>query len=199
MGKVYDRITDDIRAWMDLQKMFFVSTAPTHGAHINCSPKGNTALKVVDETTLAYLDSGGSGIETVAHVRENGRIVIMMCAFDGPPKIMRFHGRAEVLTPLDDGFAALAALWPGRETGIRDIIKIHLERISDSCGWGVPLYDYQDDRDTMRRYAEQRSPEHMRAYFLENSMESLDGLPGLTPEEAQAYIPSPYAKADAAE
>ena len=199
MGKVFDEIDDRIQEWMESQKMFFVATAPTHGEHINCSPKGNEALKVVDGKTLAYLDSGGSGIETVAHIRENNRILIMMCAFDGPPKIMRFHGHGTALTSLDDGFEELAALWPDRISGIRNIIRIDLFRISDSCGWGVPLYDFQDLRDTARKYAEQRSPQHMRDYFKENSQKSLDGLPGLTEAETQAYVPSPHAKEDGAE
>ena len=142
MGKVYDAIDDRLQRWVEQQQMFFVATAPLAGAgHINLSPKGHDALRIIDDHTVAYLDYGGSGVETIAHLRENGRIVIMMCAFQGPPNIIRFHGTGEVVTPLDAGFETLAGRFELADLGIRAIIKVNVSRISDSCGYGVPLYE----------------------------------------------------------
>jgi hypothetical protein len=126
MGKLYQRIDQELRDWMARQQMFFVATAPRGDqGHVNVSPKGHDTLRILDGSTLAYLDYGGSGIETVAHLRENGRIVIMMCAFEGPPRIFRFHGNGSVVTPQDDGFATLAAHFDRSQLGTRASAELH--------------------------------------------------------------------------
>lgn len=190
MGKVFPEIDDKIQTWMAKQHMFFVSTAPrADEGLINCSPKGGDTLKVVDNHTLAYLDYAGSGVETIAHIRENGRIVIMMCAFNGPPRIFRFHGTGEAITPDSDDFEGLAALFDADMLGLRSIIRINVTRISDSCGFGVPKYDFKEDRDAMQKWAEGKGPEGVRSYVGQKNAVSLDGLPGVSAAEAAKASP----------
>ena len=182
MGKEFAAIDTRIRQWIERQKMFFVATAPTAAdGLINCSPKGLDTLCVLGPNRLAYLDVGGSGIETVAHVRENQRIVIMLCAFDGPPKIFRFYGRGTVVEPRDAEFDQLLPKFP-KQPAVRNIIVVDVERIRDSCGYGVPEYDFRRHRDSMHNWLESKTEEDMLAYRKENNAESLDGLPGLKGE-----------------
>ncbi len=189
MGKTYEKIDDKIRHWIERQHMFFVGTAPlAKDGRVNLSPKGHDSLRVLDEKTLVYLDYGGSGVETIAHVRENGRIVIMLCAFDGPPQIMRFHGRGEVVTPLDPHFAELASLFDLPGLGARAFIKIHLERISDSCGYGVPNYEFVGHRQSSQNWLRNKGQDGVRHYQVENNLQSLDGIDGISEDEAQAYV-----------
>ncbi len=189
MGKTYEVIDDSIRRWMEAQKMFFIGTAPLAGdGQVNLSPKGQDSLRILDEKTLAYLDFGGSGVETIAHVRENGRIVVMMCAFNGPPKIFRFHGSGEVLTPLDNGFDELHKLFDMPGIGVRAIIRIHVNRIADSCGYGVPTYDFKDQRRSTQNYIEKTGTQTIREKQVANNMQSIDGLAGITEAEALAYV-----------
>ncbi len=179
MGKEFAEIDTRIQQWIERQKMFFVATAPLAAdGLINCSPKGLDALCVLEPKQLAYLDVGGSGIETVAHVRENRRIVIMLCAFDGPPKIFRFYGRGSVVEPSDAGFAELLARFPAQPSA-RNFIVVDVERIRDSCGYGVPEYDFRRQRDSMHNWLESKTADEMRAYRRDNNSDSLDGLPGL--------------------
>lgn len=190
MGKVYESITPKIQRWMAKQQMFFVATAPLSGdGTVNLSPKGHDTLRVLDEHTLAFMDCGGSGVETIAHVRENGRICIMMCAFSGPPKIYRFQGEGSVVTPNDEAFAELAALFVPTDLGIRSIIQINVRRISDSCGFGVPLYDYVDQRTASQEYLAKNGVDSVREYTAKNNAESINGLPAVTGEEAAAFAP----------
>jgi hypothetical protein len=164
-----------------------VATAPLAAAgHINCSPKGG-ALRVLDGTTLAYCDGLGSGIETIAHLRENARLVIMLCAFKGPPRIMRFHGRGEVLETDDAEFAALLPRFPVAPT-VRAIVRLKVTRIADSCGYGVPRYDYLAERDEMRNYVRKSSDAALRQYVSDRNGASLDGLPGLRAEAAAGLV-----------
>ncbi|MEM1206360.1 MAG: pyridoxamine 5'-phosphate oxidase family protein [Acidobacteriota bacterium] len=180
MGKIFDSIDDDLRAFLGQQQMFFVATAPMSAdGLVNVSPKGLDTFRVLGPTTVAYLDLGGSGIETVAHVKENGRIVFMFCAFDGRPRIVRFYGRGEVLEPGQDAYGALLPEFPAIP-GARTIIKAELHRIADSCGWGVPLYEFQGQRDQLPRYAESLGPEKIAAKRRANNSSSLDDLPGLS-------------------
>lgn len=158
MGQRYDSIDDNIQRWMNKQHMFFVGTAPLSAdGLVNLSPKGHDSLQVMDDSTLAYLDYGGSGAETIAHVRENGRIVIMMCAFEGPPKTFRFYGNGEVITPLDNEFSALASLFNVPGVGIRAIIRIRVSRIQDSCGYGVPNYEFKAHRRSSQNWIKSKS------------------------------------------
>ena len=179
MSKTYDAITPALEEWIEAQPLFFVSTAPmARDGLINCSPKGLDTFRILGPHEVAYLDLTGSGVETIAHVRENGRIVFMFCAFSGPPNIVRLHGTAEVLLPDTPAFDALNSRFPDLP-GTRAIIRASLSRISDSCGYAVPRMVFQEDRDTLLRWAEAKRPDGIAAYQAEKNTESLDGLPGL--------------------
>lgn len=179
MGKSYEGITPDLARWIERQRMFFVATAPLAGdGLINCSPKGMDTFRILGPREVAYLDLTGSGVETIAHSRENGRIVFMFCAFEGAPKIVRLHGRSEVLPANSPEFQTLAPRFPEHQ-GRRAIIRARLTRISDSCGYSVPRYDYAGDRDALVRWSASKGPEGLRQYRREKNARSLDGLPGL--------------------
>ena len=179
MAKIYEEIDDRLAAFLSAQKMFFVATAPlSPTGHLNLSPKGTDTFRILDTKTVAYLDLTGSGIETVAHLRENGRVVIAFCAFEGPPKIVRLHGRGEALEPGDDGFAELVGLFPARP-GTRTIVRVRLDRIADSCGYAVPLYHYEGERAQLDEWATRKGPQGVVRYRADNNAESIDGLPGL--------------------
>lgn len=180
MGKLFPTIDDRLRAFIEAQQLFFVATAPSGDeGHVNCSPKGLDTFRILGPTTVAYLDFTGSGVETIAHVRQNGRIVIMFCAFAGPPKIVRLHGRAAVVEPNDAEFAALAAHFGEIPYGTRSIIRIDVTRISDSCGYGVPLMTFERQREQLPAWASRKSEEEMREYQRKKNGESIDGITGL--------------------
>ena len=180
MGESYDGITPELSNWIARQRIFFVATAPLAvDGLINCSPKGMDTFRVLGPHDVAYLDLTGSGVETIAHSRENGRIVFMFCAFDGPPTIVRLHGRSEVLLPNSAEFQTIASLFPAY-LGHRAIIRAFLTRISDSCGYGVLRYEYAGDRHMLMRWSEAKGPEGLRQYQREKNARSLDDLPGLT-------------------
>ena len=180
MAKTFEAIDAKLRAFIDKQKMFFVATAPlTPDGHINLSPKGLAGtFAILDERTIAYLDLTGSGVETIAHLRENGRVCVMFCAFEGPPRIVRVHGTGDVVEPNDEEFASLRAHF-GEYAGVRSIIRIRASRISDSCGYGVPLYDHKGERDQLQRWADRKGEDGVAQYRRDNNAESLDGLPSL--------------------
>lgn len=188
MAKLYDSIDDRLRQWVEHQKMFFVATAPRGDAgHINCSPKGCDTLRITGPRSVAYLDTQGSGIETIAHLRDNGRIVLMLCAFDGPPKIVRFHGCGRVLSPGEAEFAKLLPLFESQPTA-RAIIHVDVTRISDSCGFGVPLYTWEKSRTTSADYVRKMSDEQLRQYGVDRNQQSIDGLAGITADEAARLV-----------
>jgi hypothetical protein len=179
MSNVYPLLDDALRAFIAAQHVFFVATAPAGaGGHVNVSPKGLNGLRILGPTTLCYLDHVGSGVETIAHLRENGRIVIMLCAFEGSPRIVRLHGYGTVIEPQDAAFASLAAAFE-RRVGVRAIIHIELSRISDSCGFGVPLYTYCGERPHLSSWASHRTAEAIIAYQHDHNAHSIDGLDGL--------------------
>ncbi|MFO0808637.1 MAG: pyridoxamine 5'-phosphate oxidase family protein [Gemmataceae bacterium] len=179
MGKQYEEITPPLADWLARQKVFFVATAPLAAdGLVNCSPKGMDTFRVVGPTEVAYLDLTGSGIETVAHLRENGRIVLMFCAFDGPPKIVRLHGTGEALLPGSPEYARLRPLFPDIP-GERSVIRVRVTRIGDSCGFAVPRYEFAGGRDQLVEYAVNKGPEGMAKYRAQKNATSLDGLPGL--------------------
>jgi hypothetical protein len=183
MASVYDEIDAKLRVWIAAQAMYFVATAPLAGdGHVNVSPKGmDGTFAVLGPHEVAYLDYFGSGIETVAHLRENGRIVVMFCAFDGAPKIVRLHGRGHALHRNDAGFADLRAKFTKtRDKGVRSIIVIAVERISDSCGFSVPLMQHVADRDVLDRAQERRDDAYFAEYGARKNAVSIDGLPGLS-------------------
>jgi hypothetical protein len=184
MGKIYPVIDDSLRTFVERQHVFFVATAPSGaGGHVNCSPKGLDCLRILGPTRVAYLDYVGSGAETLAHARENGRIVLMFCAFEGPPKIVRLHGRAEALEPGDAAFAELVRLFqPG--IGVRSIFRVELDRITDSCGYGVPLLRYEGERTQLPAWAERKGEAGLIDYQREKNSSSIDGFPALRWAEA---------------
>jgi hypothetical protein len=185
MGKEYTEIDEGIQKWMQRQQMFFVATAPSAAdGLVNCSPKGLDSLRVIGPRSLAYADTGGSGIETVAHLKDNGRITLMMCAFEGPPKIFRFYGHGTAVEPHDDGFDELLEQFP-EMPAVRNIIRIRVERIIDSCGYGVPLYEFRRHRDSLHNYFSKQTEEDILAYRRKRNSESLDGLPGLALPESE--------------
>jgi Pyridoxamine 5'-phosphate oxidase len=157
--------------------VFFVATAPADGGHVNLSPKGLDTFAVLDTNTVAYLDLTGSGVETIAHLRENGRITIMFCAFDGKPNILRLYGRGEVLPTGEPEADALLPCF-GNYPGVRSVIRVHLDRVSTSCGYGVPLLRYEGERDQLIKFAERRGRDGVVEYREEHNAVSIDGLPG---------------------
>lgn len=179
MGKVFEKIEPRIREFIEKQKLFFVSTAPlSEEGLVNVSPKGWDSLRVLDEHTVAYIDLTGSGIETVAHIKENQRITLLFCAFEGPPKLVRLQGKGRVLEYGTSEYEELKHHFPAYKSA-RAIIKIHLKRISDSCGYTVPFYDYVGERDTMSKWVDNKGEEGIKTYWKEKNEKSLEGLDGL--------------------
>jgi hypothetical protein len=189
MGKIFDGIDERLSQWISAQALFFVASAPlASGGHVNVSPKGPIGtLRVLDEHTVAYLDIVGSGAETIAHVRENGRLVIMFCAFSGPPRILRLHGRGEVVFAADEGFGDLADRCAFEEPSVaasrRAIVVLHVSRVADSCGYGVPLMSFEGVRPHGDAWAEKKvrvgGDAALLDYQREKNAESLDGLPAV--------------------
>jgi hypothetical protein len=188
MAKVFEEITEPIRDWVARQSMFFVATAPLQpDGHVNVSPKGPIgSLKITGPRAISYLDISGSGAETIAHLRENGRIVIMLCAFDGPPRIVRFHGTGSILRWDEPGFTEAAA--PFEHLSIdearRAIITVDVTRVSDSCGYGVPLMEFQGLRNhhelSSAKKLRVKGPDGYEQHKLTKNAHSLDGLPAVT-------------------
>lgn len=179
MGKLYSEIGEKQRSFIEKQKLFFVSTAPLSGkGHVNLSPKGLDTFRVMGPRQVAYLDLIGSGVETIAHLRENGRITIMFCAFDGPPNILRLYGRGKIIEPEDTEWEYWAEQFPHFE-GRRAVIDIEVTRVADSCGYSVPLYEFQKDRRQLTDWCERKGPEAVEAFVKKENKASLDGLPGL--------------------
>ncbi|MBV9805246.1 MAG: pyridoxamine 5'-phosphate oxidase family protein [Solirubrobacterales bacterium] len=189
MGKVFEVIDERLMRWIAAQPMFFVGTAPLdRDGHVNVSPKGPIeALRVLGPTRVAYLDVVGSGAETIAHVRENGRIVIMLCAFQGPPRILRLHGRGSVVTASEAGFEELLSACGFEVDGVpeirRSIVVVELDRIADSCGYGVPLMSHEGQRPHQELWAAKKlrvgGPGALLDYQREKNTISIDGLPAV--------------------
>jgi hypothetical protein len=181
MGKVYERIDGRLQRFIEAQPVFFVATAPSVGGHVNLSPKGmRGSFVVLDPLRVAYLDYVGSGAETIAHLRENGRIALMFCAFSGPPTIVRLHGRGRAVLPGAPAHEAmLAAFDRPRRKGLRSVIEVTVTRVSDSCGFAVPLMDHVGDRDLLEQWAQRRSDDDLADYTADKNSRSIDGLPAL--------------------
>jgi Pyridoxamine 5'-phosphate oxidase len=178
VGKIYDQLDERLQSWIADQRMFFVATAPSGpGGHVNVSPKGHAdTFTVLDQRTVAYLDLTGSGAETVAHLRDNGRITLMFCAFSGPPRILRLHGRGRVVLPDDDRWEDLAAPFPARR-GARAVVVVNIERIAGSCGYAVPQFDYAGERDLLDQWTGRKDDAALGAYRAQRNRRSIDGLP----------------------
>ena len=179
MGKIYQELNQELIEFIEAQKVFFVGTAPASlDGHVNISPKGMDSLRILGPTTVAYLDVTGSGVETISHVKENGRLVMMFCAFEGKPLTVRLHGRGEIIETHSADFSNLIKQFP-ELPGIRSIIRLNIDRIADSCGWTVPLYEFAGTRDYYDKYAEHVGAEGMRKGQLKSNMTSIDGIRGL--------------------
>jgi hypothetical protein len=179
MGKVYDGIDDRLAEFIGRQQVFFVATAPSDPrALLNLSPKGLDTLRILGPRSVAYLDLTGSGIETVAHLRDDGRIALMFCAFEGRPLIVRLHGRARVVEPGDPEWEGLVDRFPGYP-GARSVVVVDVGRVSDSCGYGVPLYEYKGERSQLLDWADHKGAEGLDEYRAAKNRVSLDGLAGL--------------------
>jgi Pyridoxamine 5'-phosphate oxidase len=179
MADRFTSISPELAQWWAAQAVFFVATAPSAGdGHVNLSPKGYDTLRVLGPNRVAYLDLTGSGIETVAHLRENGRITLMACAFDGAPQISRLYGRGTVHELGSPEFENLAQEFPALP-GRRSIIDIAVDRVTTSCGFAVPLMEYVGERDRLSKWATAKGDDAIEAYRQSKNMQSIDGLPGL--------------------
>jgi len=179
LGKSYPEIDSNLAKFIQQQHVFFVASAPlSEKGHINLSPKGLDSLRILGPRTVAYLDLIGSGVETIAHVKENGRIVLMFCAFQGPPNVLRLHGRARVVRPSRAEFSELAGQFSSHE-GTRAIIVVDVTRISTSCGYAVPVMKYENERTQYPAWAHKKGPEGLKVYEREKNARSIDGLAGL--------------------
>ncbi|MDE0674762.1 MAG: pyridoxamine 5'-phosphate oxidase family protein [bacterium] len=179
MASYFDSIPGHLASWIEAQPMFFVATAPSGDAgHVNLSPKGLDTFRIVDPGTVAYLDLVGSGAETIAHLRQNGRIVVMFCGFDQPRRILRIWGEGRALFPGDPQHSLLAGSFP-EIPGSRSIIRVDIRKVGTSCGGGVPLMQMISDRDYLPAWAEKKGPDAMWEYQKENNARSLDGLPAM--------------------
>jgi hypothetical protein len=182
MGKVFGGLDGGLREFVAAQQMFFVATAPLSAeGHVNLSPKGLDTFRVLGPRRVAYLDLTGSGVETVAHLRENGRITLMFCALAGPPRVLRLYGRGRVVEPGDEEWGRLAGQFR-EHPGVRSVIVVELDRLADSCGYGVPLFEFAGQRTQLPAWAGRKGAEGLARYRTQKNRESIDGLPGLRSE-----------------
>ena len=180
--KVLDGISDGLATWLLAQPMFFVATAPlAEDGHVNLSPKGmDGTFAVLGPRQVGYLDYFGSGSETIAHLRENGRITVMFSAFEGPPNIVRLYGRGSFIRPGEAEFDELRGRFSkDRTTGQRSIVLIDLDRVQESCGYSVPKMALVEQRDILDLHQEKQGPEAYADYGQQKNAVSIDGLPAL--------------------
>jgi hypothetical protein len=183
MGKLFPAIDESLKQFIQAQHVFFVGSAPLdRRGHVNLSPKGLDTFRILGPTTVAYLDLTGSGIETVAHLKENGRITLMFCTFQGPPKILRLYGQGRAVESHQAEFAELERQFPDYE-GKRTIVVVEISRIADSCGYAVPLLRYEGERAQLTAWAGKKGADGLKTYRAQKNQESIDGLPGLTATE----------------
>jgi hypothetical protein len=178
MSKPLENIDAELGAWLQSQPVFFVATAPlSAGQHLNCSPKGGDTFRVLGPTSVAYLDYTGSGAETLAHLRENGRIVLMFCAFEGSPRIIRIHGTGSYLRTGTPEFATMAEAFGPPHPGTRGVVRVAVQRVSKSCGYSVPLMGFRQPRRTLDEWCAGKGPEELARYRENRNARSIDGLP----------------------
>ena len=184
MAQAFEKIPDEFARWFESQPVFFVATAAADpDARINVSPRGLDTFRVLGPNRVAWLDLTGSGVETIAHLKADGRITLMFCAFDGPPKVVRLYGRGRVYEPGDDAHEELRPRFPDLP-GARALVEVAVERVSSSCGFGVPLMEFVGPRTELPKSAERKGEAKMAAYRARKNAESIDGLPGLEPSVA---------------
>jgi Pyridoxamine 5'-phosphate oxidase len=180
MGKTASTIDDAARRFIEAQHIFFVASAPLDAAgHVNISPKGLDTFRILGPTTVAYLDFNGSGVETIAHLKENGRIVLMFCAFQGTPNIVRLYGHGRAVERHEPDFASFAQNFTVHEN-TRSVIVVEVDRVTDSCGYGVPLFEYKGERKQLELWAHKQGEEGLKAYRERKNRQSIDGLPGVS-------------------
>ncbi|NJK28741.1 MAG: pyridoxamine 5'-phosphate oxidase family protein [Acaryochloris sp. RU_4_1] len=175
MAKFYPELTSTLQAFIAQQQIFFTASAPTQG-RINLSPKGMSTFRCISPQAVAYLDLTGSGNETSAHIAENGRLTIMFCSFVGEPLILRLYGQGEVVRPRDRTWSHWLAYFE-ELPGTRQIVVLHIESVQTSCGFGVPLYEYQGNRDRLIHWATQKGSAGLQTYQHQNNQVSIDGYP----------------------
>ncbi len=181
--KAYVQLEDKHREFIAKQRVFFVGSAPlSANGHVNVSPKGLESFVILDAHSVAYIDLGGSGIETHAHMRENGRLCVMFCAFEGEPNILRLYGRGQAFTYASAEFDELRHHFPLIEVPVRAIIRLDIERVQDSCGWAVPYFEYKGDRSRLLEHNAKRSQDEFIERRYRGNAHSIDGLPGLIRE-----------------
>jgi predicted pyridoxine 5'-phosphate oxidase superfamily flavin-nucleotide-binding protein len=185
MGKVHEHIDERLRSFIEAQQVFFVGTAPSsHEGHVNVSPKGLAdTFTVIDDHTVAYLDLTASGAETIAHLRDNGRIVLMFCSFSRTPNVVRLHGRGRVVTIYDEEFAEWAPRFPANPAA-RAVIVVEVTRVSSSCGYALPLMEPVSERDLLTGNMERRGPQGVVDYRRQKNRASIDGLPAFDDDPA---------------
>jgi len=184
--RTHDRLDENLRDWISRQHVFFVATAPSgHDGHVNLSPKGYDTFRILDDNTVMYLDLTGSGIETSAHLAQNGRITFMFCAFEGPPRVLRLYGRGETVRHGHEDFERLASAFPALP-GVRSIIRADLDRIQTSCGYAVPFMAFERERERLVEWSDRKGPEGIEAYWRDENAESIDGHIGLAPTTFEA-------------
>jgi len=182
MSDLHECIDAELATWIGNQPVFFVGTAPLAAdGHVNLSPKGGDSFRVLGPMEVAYQDYTGSGAETAAHLRENGRIVIMFCAFEGSPRILRLHGKGTVITPAHPQFAELAKRFP-TNLGTRSVVHVAVRRVTTSCGYAVPLMDFSGQRDALDKWANAKGPDKLKDYRTQKNQVSTDGLPAFDQE-----------------
>ncbi len=175
MGKTYPEISKKHQEFIQAQQMFFVATAPK-GGHLNLSPKGLESLRIINSNRVLWLNYTGSSNETAAHLREDDRMTIMFCAFEGDPKILRLYGHARTIHPRDEGWETLLRHFPDT-AGARQLIEMDVDLVHTSCGFGVPLYSYVGQRDTLIRWIDKKGEEGIAQYWADRNVQSLDGKP----------------------
>jgi hypothetical protein len=179
MGKVFDGIDEALAGWIAQQPMWFVATAPlTVDGHINVSPRGHDSFSILRPNRVAWVDYTGSGIETIAHLRENGRVCLMFCSFTSRPRIVRLHGHGTVALPGSPTYDEVVARHP-EHPSTRAVVDVSVTRVSDSCGYGVPVMEMMEERDLLRLGAQRRGPDGLAEYRAKHNSASIDGLPGL--------------------
>ncbi len=179
MAKVHDQLDQTLTDWIGAQPVFFVASAPDGpGGHVNLSPKGYDSFRVLGPRRVAYLDLTGSGAETIAHLRQNGRLTVMFCAFSGPPRILRLFGTGRAVFPTDADWTDLAADFE-ELPGTRAVIVLEIERIQTSCGYAVPLMEVVGERPTLEQWAARKEPGELDEYRMLKNTESIDGLPAV--------------------
>ncbi|MEV0716534.1 pyridoxamine 5'-phosphate oxidase family protein [Asanoa sp. NPDC050611] len=192
--KLHEKIDGRLREFIEAQHMFFVATAPSgDDGHVNLSPKGmGGTFAVLGEHRVAYLDFHGSGAETLAHLRQNGRITIMFCAFQGPPNIVRLHGRGSYTPIGDPDIGEMLRHFPDAPDlgGLRGVVTVEVGRVSDSCGYAVPFMSYEGDRDLLLRWSERKGDAALADYRRQKNATSIDGLPAF-PQAAETPINVP--------